>query len=118
MPVVVNSHIFNAPNSVYTQDLSAGSGIEFTSIYYMTFCTLTYQLQVSDGDTGTFATVRECTFAAKGTLSNGKCPEWPQASNPLTTRNYFEVAFDNVPPTATFQLGGLQVPHEPRCEEP
>ena len=85
VPVAVDSHIFNAPNSVYTQDLSSGSGIEFTAINYVTWCTLTYQLQVSDGDTGTYVTVRECTFANQGTLTNGKCPEWPQASNPLTT---------------------------------
>ena len=85
VPVVADSHIFNAPNSVYTQDLSSGSGIEFTAINYVTWCTLTYQLQVSDGDTGTYVTVRECTFANQGTLTNGKCPEWPQASNPLTT---------------------------------
>ena len=85
VPLAANSHFFGATTSVYTQALSSGSGIEFTAINYKSWCTLTYQLQVSDGNTGTYATVRECTFWNLAFFDNGKCAEWPQASNPLTT---------------------------------
>ena len=82
--MVVDSHIFSAPNSVFIQALTTGSGIEFTAIKYVTWCELTYQLQREDASTGDFVTVRECTFWGEGTLGNGMCPEWPQESNPLT----------------------------------
>ena len=83
-----NEHIFRRgeppTTSVFIQPLSTGSGIEFTAIKYVTWCELTYQLQRKDASMGDFVTVRECTFDGGGTLRNGKCPEWPQASNPLT----------------------------------
>ena len=62
-----------------------GAKIVFTSIAFQCWCGngLLYELQVDDGTTGSWATVRQCQVA--GNVGLGNCPEFPNAANPLTT---------------------------------
>lgn len=84
--VLSGSHVFSSPNSTYYEALSGtGSRIEITSVNWKTWCTLKYDLQVSSGGSGAWATVHTCTFyGAMGTAGiPNKCPGLPAAGHNL-----------------------------------
>jgi len=72
--------------TTHFEDLpGTGATILFESVQFQCWCGtgLLYELQVDDGTTGTWATVRQCQVA--NNVGLGNCPEMPSLANPLTT---------------------------------
>ena len=77
---------YYAGTTTHLEDLpGTGATLVFESIEFQCWCGagLLYELQVDDGTTGTWATVRQCQVT--GNVGLGNCPEMPSLTNPLTT---------------------------------
>ena len=77
---------YYAGTTTHLEDLpGTGATLLFESIEFQCWCGagLLYELQVDDGTTGTWATVRQCQVT--GNVGLGNCPEMPSLANPLTT---------------------------------
>ena len=77
---------YYAGTTTHVEDLpGTGATLVFESIEFQCWCNagLLYELQVDDGTTGVWATVRQCQVT--GNVGFGNCPEMPSLANPLTT---------------------------------
>ena len=77
---------YYAGTTTHLEDLpGTGATLVFESIEFQCWCGagLLYELQVDDGTTGVWATVRQCQVT--GNVGLGNCPEMPSLANPLTT---------------------------------